>query len=69
MSKVGYLAILLVAVISASGCGVMRSVEQWKCDRLGMCHFGTRPSMQTPPPIPVYQGNTCPNQPGYGYHP
>ncbi|MCY3008408.1 MAG: hypothetical protein NTY42_01085 [Planctomycetota bacterium] len=28
----------------------MRSIEQWKCDNLGMCHFGTRPSNAFYPP-------------------
>ncbi|MFO1064691.1 MAG: hypothetical protein U0892_12580 [Pirellulales bacterium] len=42
-------AILWVLSLS-SGCGVIRSFEQWKCDRLGMCHFGTQPSMMAAPP-------------------
>jgi len=27
-----------------TGCGALRSIEQWKCDKLGMCHFGVTPS-------------------------
>jgi hypothetical protein len=33
-------------MISLSGCEAMRGVEQWKCDNLGLCCFGIRPSCQ-----------------------
>jgi hypothetical protein len=31
-------------VATSAGCGIVRGIEQWKCDRLGMCHFGIQPS-------------------------
>ena len=43
------LTALVLATICLPGCGMLRSIEQWKCDHLGMCHFGTQPSSQ-----PVY---------------
>lgn len=43
--------LLLVFLSSFCGCRIFRGIEQWKCDRLGLCHFGTTPStlMRTPP--------------------
>jgi hypothetical protein len=54
--------LLAIAPLSLCGCGVMRNIEQWKCDRLGMCHFGTTPSqpMMAPP------GAYCPPASPYG---
>jgi hypothetical protein len=54
--------ILFVAgfCLCSSGCSTLRSVEQWKCNRWGICHFGTTPQPQAaapmlPPPLePVY---------------
>ena len=45
-----------------TGCGTLRNIEQWKCDNLGMCHFGITPSLPYPKPwesdvyspVPVY---------------
>lgn len=45
-----------------SGCGFLRNIEQWKCDNMGMCHFGITPSVPhgqqwdpaTYPPISGY---------------
>ncbi|MFN5467471.1 MAG: hypothetical protein ACK5ZC_10480 [Pirellulaceae bacterium] len=39
-----YSAGLILLLATASGCGICKSIEQWKCDNLGMCHFGTSPS-------------------------
>jgi hypothetical protein len=30
---------LILAVPMLGGCGMCRSIEQWKCDNWGMCHF------------------------------
>ena len=35
---------LLFVISSFCGCRVFRGIEQWKCDKLGMCYFGTTPS-------------------------
>jgi hypothetical protein len=55
MSKLNLLLAVAFLISSTTGCGVFRSVEQWKCDRLGMCYFGTRPSVQVPVYQPTYQ--------------
>jgi hypothetical protein len=48
--------VVLAGVISCcSGCGILRNIEQWKCDHWGMCHFGVEP---TPAPISA----PCPSQ-------
>ena len=36
--------ILFLATVTCSGCRIGRGIEQWKCDNLGMCHFGITPS-------------------------
>lgn len=36
--------LLTLTILPASGCGVFRSIEQWKCDNMGLCWFGLRPS-------------------------
>ncbi|MFN7625392.1 MAG: hypothetical protein ACK5PZ_01085 [Pirellula sp.] len=47
---------LLAIVTSANGCATVRSIEQWKCDNWGMCHFATqRPATYSPMAV----------QPGY----
>jgi hypothetical protein len=46
--------LLVLAVVPATGCGMFRSVEQWKCDRLGLCWFGIRPSNMNCAPPPQY---------------
>ncbi len=50
--------LLLAGLFGASaGCSAMRSMEQWKCDNMGMCHFGIKPSAPAtalPPPPPAY---------------
>ena len=40
----------LIVCSTTGGCSCLRSIEQWKCDNLGMCHFGTRPSNAFYPP-------------------
>ena len=45
----------------SAGCSVFRGVEQWKCDNLGMCHFGTQPSVAAPSlPPPECNPTGCP---------
>ncbi|MFZ4079677.1 MAG: hypothetical protein ACOYKN_00520 [Pirellula sp.] len=46
--------ILLVPLLG--GCGMCRSVEQWKCDNWGMCHFASnRPGVYAPMSVqPTY---------------
>jgi hypothetical protein len=41
--------VLSASLLSTCGCSTFRNVEQWKCDNLGMCHFGIRPSVEAPP--------------------
>lgn len=53
---------------SASGCSVFRAIDQWKCDNLGCCMFGTTPSnqnvyavpMAAPMAAPVAGSGCCP---------
>jgi hypothetical protein len=57
-----WLASLSLLIGVNSGCGILRSIEQWKCDHLGMCHFGVAP---TPPALdpcapPAFQPLPCP---------
>ncbi|MGV3486780.1 MAG: hypothetical protein ACO1RT_20360 [Planctomycetaceae bacterium] len=57
-----FFALLSSAAVLLTGCGALRNIEQWKCDHLGMCHFGTTPSLSFPrpwesdvySPVPVY---------------
>ena len=43
--------LLLIAVLlSFCGCRVFRNIEQWKCDNMGMCHFGITPTAQSMAP-------------------
>ncbi len=44
MKKWMLLVVVAVMMAGGAGCSWMRSLEQWKCDRLGWCCFGTRPS-------------------------
>lgn len=37
-------SLLVTSSCLLTGCGALRSIEQWKCDNLGMCHFGVKPS-------------------------
>lgn len=34
----------LLVIAACGGCSGIRSIEQWKCDHLGMCHFGIKPT-------------------------
>lgn len=48
---------LVLALPLLSGCGTCRSVEQWKCDNWGWCHFApNRPGVYSPTSV----------QPSYG---
>jgi hypothetical protein len=38
------------APLLLTGCGTVRNIEQWKCDHLGMCHFGITPSLPASAP-------------------
>ena len=44
------LVALAAIVSSASGCCLIRATEQWKCDNLGLCICGMRPSNSQPCP-------------------
>jgi hypothetical protein len=50
-------ALMLLILPANYGCHITRSVEQWKCDRFGMCHFGITPSV-VPPAFPPDTGQT-----------
>ena len=43
----GFVSILIASLIVTAGCGTFRRVEQWKCDHLGICQFGTTPTYAT----------------------
>jgi hypothetical protein len=47
---------VMLAVPMLSGCGMCRSIEQWKCDNWGMCHFApNRPGVYAPMSVqPTY---------------
>lgn len=47
---------LILAIPLLGGCGMCRSVEQWKCDNWGMCHFApNRPGVYAPMSVqPTY---------------
>jgi hypothetical protein len=45
MKKALFVLGLSLLLSSTSGCGLFRGIEQWKCDRLGWCHFGTQPRL------------------------
>ena len=66
MRKAGFGIIVAVAITPMTGCGIFQAVEQWKCDNLGMCHFGTTPSAPgcnscgpPPPPLPPCGSGGC----------
>jgi len=60
--------VLLLAVAAAGGCNTLRAIDQWKCDKLGWCCFGTRPSTPAATMPPLYAPTTeCP--PGMGAAP
>lgn len=56
-----------ILLLTVSGCGVVRHVEQWKCDNWGICHHGIQPSQPCPPcacePVPMqgYPAPACPD--------
>lgn len=39
-------SVVAVTTVLLSGCGFLRNIEQWKCDNMGMCHFGITPSVR-----------------------
>lgn len=60
--------IMLIGVAAAGGCTTLRAIDQWKCDKLGWCCFGTRPSAPTVGVPPVFAPTAeCP--PGVGSGP
>jgi hypothetical protein len=62
---VGKLALAAVCLFFFAGCQQVRNIEQWKCDNLGMCHFGIRPT----PTYPGVMGwNQSPPTVIDGYH-
>jgi hypothetical protein len=67
------IVLLALTPVTLSGCGFLRNVEQWKCDNLGMCHFGITPTVshahawennaQSPPPFYSDPGEVMMNPP------
>jgi hypothetical protein len=65
--------LLALTPVTLTGCGFLRNVEQWKCDNLGMCHFGITPTVshahvwdsnaQSPPPFYSDPGEVMMNPP------
>jgi hypothetical protein len=51
------LVLATIVLFAVSGCSAARSIEQWKCDNWGMCHFGIQPSQPCGPsasqPVPM----------------
>jgi len=37
--------------LQVCGCSVCRNIEQWKCDNMGMCHFGITPTAKSIAPL------------------
>lgn len=58
MKKWSALTVAAIVLASAAGCSLSRAIEQWKCDNLGWCCFGTRPSAP-PCGVPAYPAATC----------
>lgn len=54
--RIGRLVLLSAGLTSVLGCSTFRSIEQWKCDNWGMCHFGIKPSQQM-----VVDAECCPD--------
>ena len=54
MRRAAIVTICAATLAAAGGCHVVRRIDQWKCDRLGICMFGVRPSQPAcgPPPCP-----------------
>lgn len=64
------LLLMLSLLGSTVGCSMFRSVEQWKCDNLGICQFGTQPTQPLTPPatvVPQYGQPACSTCPPPGY--
>lgn len=56
-----------VTLTVASGCHMVRRFDQWKCDHLGVCMCGVRPSWERaypPCPPPVLEPGTVVVPPG-----
>ena len=49
--------LLSCAPLLLTGCGMLRNIEQWKCDNWGMCHFGTSPSQSY---VPAWESSDLP---------
>jgi hypothetical protein len=62
-----WLALTILAIVAGGQCGcqTMRAIDQWKCDNLGWCCFGTQPSQPQPQPVylpaaaPIVSGSPC----------
>ena len=54
MKRLLILVVLAAGLLPATGCGLIRRTEQWKCDNLGLCFFGMQPS--NGPPVGYEQG-------------
>jgi len=66
------LNLLVLTPLLFTGCGVVRNIEQWKCDNFGMCHFGITPTQPYPQawesgdhlPGPMYDASVAPMMSG-----
>lgn len=54
-------ATVAVSMVGTSGCSMFRAIDQWKCDNLGCCMFGTTPSRENVylAPAPVGASPCC----------
>jgi hypothetical protein len=57
VKRLVFAVIVAVMAIGLSGCQCMRAIDQWKCDNLGWCCCGTRPSQ---PPACAQPYPACP---------
>jgi hypothetical protein len=65
MTRLALLALAVLAVLGSTGCSCFRAVDQWKCDRLGICCFGVQPSCPQPYAAPCPPPELDPTQPYY----
>jgi hypothetical protein len=46
MRCLSMMTICAVILFAASGCQMCRRIDQWKCDKLGICMCGVQPTSQ-----------------------
>lgn len=54
--RASFVLALMIVSPGIAGCSALRGIEQWKCDNMGMCHFGLRPSAPDCPCSPSVPG-------------